>query len=86
VAVGVGDVEVALAPGGIVRCDLRAQAVRQGPVVQGIDVRNVTFRGEEDLLHSRGVLVEVLQEPLCIELMRNFIRDNPSLWNEDVGT
>ncbi len=47
---------------------------------------NVTFLGEEELLRSRGVLVEVLQEPRCIELMRNFIRDNPSLWNEDIGT
>src|SRR5215468_9948885 len=35
---------------------------------------NVTFQGEEELLRSRGVVVEVLQEPRCIELMRNFIR------------
>jgi len=47
---------------------------------------NVTFLGEEGLLRSRGVLVEVLQEPRCIELMRNFIRENPLLWNEDIGT
>jgi cytosine deaminase len=46
---------------------------------------NVTFQGEEDLLRSRGVVVEVLQEPRCIELMRSFIRANPSLWNEDIG-
>ena len=47
---------------------------------------NMTFLGEEELLRSRGVLVEVLQEPRCIELMRSFIRENPSLWNEDIGT
>jgi cytosine deaminase len=47
---------------------------------------NVTFMGEEELPRSRGVTVEVLQEPRCIELMRNFIRENPSLWNEDIGT
>jgi cytosine/creatinine deaminase len=47
---------------------------------------NITFLGEEDLLRSRGVIVEVLQEPRCIELMRNFILMNPSLWNEDIGT
>jgi cytosine deaminase len=47
---------------------------------------NVTFLGEEGLLRSRGVLVEVLQEPRCIELMRSFICANPSLWNEDIGT
>jgi len=47
---------------------------------------NQTFMGEEELLRSRGVQLEVLQEPRCIEMMRNFIRDNPSLWNEDIGT
>jgi len=47
---------------------------------------NVTFLGDEELLRSRGVIVEVLQEPHCIELMRSFIRNNPSLWNEDIGT
>ena len=47
---------------------------------------NVTFMGDEQLLRSRGVAVEVLQEPRCIELMKDFIRKNPSLWNEDIGT
>ena len=47
---------------------------------------NVTFLGEEELLQSRGVVLEVLQESRCIELMRNFIFSNPSLWNEDIGT
>lgn len=47
---------------------------------------NVTFMGEEELLRSRGVLVEVLQDPRCIELMKAFILKNPSLWNEDIGT
>jgi cytosine/creatinine deaminase len=47
---------------------------------------NQTFMGEEDLLRSRGVAVEVLQDARCIELMTNFIRDHPTLWNEDIGT
>ena len=46
---------------------------------------NRTFRGEEELLRSRGVTVEVLQEERCIELMRRFIAANPELWNEDIG-
>jgi cytosine deaminase len=46
---------------------------------------NMTFMGEEDLLRSRGVIVEVLQEPTCIDMMKQFIRKNPSLWNEDIG-
>lgn len=46
---------------------------------------NLSFLGEEALLRSRGVQVEVLQEPVCLELMRNFIADHPALWNEDIG-
>ncbi|MDR3633588.1 MAG: nucleoside deaminase [Isosphaeraceae bacterium] len=46
---------------------------------------NLTFMGEEELLRSRGVVVEVLQDPRCVELMKEFIQKNPSLWNEDIG-
>lgn len=46
---------------------------------------NKTFLGEENLLLSRGIEVEVLQDASCIELMRNFIAGNPQLWNEDIG-
>src|SRR5881396_3196122 len=46
---------------------------------------NRTFMGEEDLLRSRGVRVEVLQNEECIRLMEEFIRRNPTLWNEDIG-
>ena len=47
---------------------------------------NTTFMGEEDLLRSRGVGVEVLHEPRSIALMKEFVAKNPSLWNEDIGT
>jgi len=46
---------------------------------------NQTFLGEEDLLKSRGVTVDVLQDSECIQLMREFIKANPGLWNEDIG-
>ena len=46
---------------------------------------NRTFLGEEDLLRSRGVAVEVLHDEACIALMRAFIADRPELWNEDIG-
>lgn len=44
-----------------------------------------TFLGEEVLLRSRRVLVEVLQDPASVELMREFIAAKPALWNEDIG-
>ena len=46
---------------------------------------NRTFLGEEQLLRSRGVAVEVLQDERCIRLMSDFIRAHPDLWNEDIG-
>lgn len=46
---------------------------------------NVTFQGEEELLRSRGVKVEVVQDARCIAMMRQFIHDHPTLWNEDIG-
>ena len=46
---------------------------------------NRTFLGEEDLLRSRGVSVEVIQDARCIQLMTEFIRAHPELWNEDIG-
>ena len=46
---------------------------------------NKTFVGEEALLRSRGVSVQVLQDPACISLLSNFIRAHPDVWNEDIG-
>jgi cytosine deaminase len=46
---------------------------------------NKTFKGEEELLSSRGVSVEVVNDKECIDLMTQFIDDKPELWNEDIG-
>jgi cytosine deaminase len=46
---------------------------------------NRTFMGEEELLRSRGVAVQVLQDAACEQLLAGFIRDHPALWNEDIG-
>ena len=46
---------------------------------------NRTFLGEEDLLRSRRVTVEVLQDARCQALMAQFIQAQPTLWAEDIG-
>jgi cytosine deaminase len=46
---------------------------------------NRTFLGEEDLLQSRGVVLDVRQDDTCIALMQDFIAAHPELWNEDIG-
>lgn len=46
---------------------------------------NQTFMGEEELLRSRGVHLDVVQDAECLHLMKSFIADQPTLWNEDIG-
>ena len=46
---------------------------------------NKTFFGEEALLKARGVEVVVVDDLECKEMMKQFIHDNPELWNEDIG-
>jgi creatinine deaminase len=46
---------------------------------------NMTFMGEEALLRSRGVSVEVCQDEGCIQMMQKFIGERPDIWNEDIG-
>ena len=47
---------------------------------------NRTFLGEEALLRSRGVAHTVVDDARCRELMAQFIRANPTLWAEDIGS
>ena len=46
---------------------------------------NVTFQGPEEYVRSQGVKVEILNDSTCIQLMRDFIKAKPELWNEDIG-
>ena len=46
---------------------------------------NQTFMGEEALLRSRGVRVDVVQDERCVAMMKAFIAAHPDLWYEDIG-
>jgi cytosine deaminase len=46
---------------------------------------NVTFKGAEELFVAKGVQLRVLQDGECIEMMRDFIKNHPNIWNEDIG-
>ena len=46
---------------------------------------NVTFQGPEAYVRSRGVELVILNDPTCIQMMRDFIAAQPELWNEDIG-
>lgn len=66
-------------------CPMCSGAVLLYKVPRVVVGENRTFLGEEDLLRGRGVVVEVVQDPRCVELMARFIREHPGLWNEDIG-
>jgi cytosine deaminase len=46
---------------------------------------NTNFMGEEELLRSRGVKIEIADSEECKSLMRDFIVARPELWNEDIS-
>ena len=66
-------------------CPMCAGAVMLFGIPRVVIGENRNFQGDEELLRSRGVDVEVLQLPACIDLMETFIEQQPELWNEDIG-
>lgn len=46
---------------------------------------NRAFETSEDWLRSRGVTVDVADDPDCIELMKRMLDERPQLWLEDIG-
>lgn len=66
-------------------CSMCSGAILLYGIPRVIIGENSTFMGDEELLRSRGVRVDVLQNGECIDLMREFIKEKPELWNEDIG-
>ncbi len=66
-------------------CDMCSGAILLYGIPRVVIGENRTFLGGEDLLRSRGVTVEVLDDPQCVGMMGEFIAANPDLWNEDIG-
>jgi len=66
-------------------CDMCSGAVLLYQIPRVIVGENRTFRGPEEYVRSRGVSVEVLNDAACMQLMERFIREHPTLWNEDIG-
>ena len=66
-------------------CSMCSGAILLYGIPKVIIGENKSFMGEEEWLRSRGVKVEVLNDSRCYDLMQQFIKDHPSLWNEDIG-
>ena len=66
-------------------CPMCSGAILLYGIPRVIVGENQTFMGEEELLRTRGVQVDVLQDSTCVHLMSRVIADHPQLWNEDIG-
>jgi len=66
-------------------CSMCSGAILLYGIPKVVIGENETFMGEEELLKSRGLEVDVVHDPTCIQLMKDFILNKPQLWNEDIG-
>jgi cytosine deaminase len=66
-------------------CDMCSGAILLYGIPRVVVGENRTFLGAEAHLRSRGVQVEVLDDPRCLDMMSDFIAEHPALWNEDIG-
>lgn len=66
-------------------CDMCSGTVLLYGIPRIIIGENRTFQGPEDYVRSRGVQLEIVDDPRCRELMDAFIATHPALWNEDIG-
>ena len=66
-------------------CSMCSGAIALYGIPRVVIGENVTFLGEEEWLRSKGVQLDVVNDPRCVALMRQFIDARPDLWNEDIG-
>jgi len=66
-------------------CHLCAGAVVQFGIKKVIVGESLTFNGAREFMESHGVEVIDLENKECIDMMNEFIKNNPELWMEDIG-
>lgn len=66
-------------------CYLCAGAAVQFRIPKVIAGEATTFAGAGGFMREHGIEVVNLNLKECIDMMEQFIRTNPLLWNEDIG-
>jgi creatinine deaminase len=66
-------------------CMMCSGTIVQFKIPRVVVGEEVNFAGVPDFLRSRGIEVEILNQPDLIEMMGGFIRSSPELWNEDIS-
>ena len=80
-----GDYQRAVLYSTLSPCDMCSGTALLYKIPKIVIGENRTFQGPEDYVRSRGVELVILNDPECIQLMQDFIRARPELWNEDIG-
>ena len=66
-------------------CDMCSGAILLYGIPHVVIGENRTFRGPEEYVRSRGVVLDVRHDAECVAMMRAFTDARPELWNEDIG-
>jgi cytosine deaminase len=66
-------------------CDMCSGAILLYGIPRVVIGENRTFRGPEAYLSSRGVELDIVDDPDCYRMLQEFIHDNGALWCEDIG-
>jgi len=66
-------------------CSMCSGAILLYGIPKVVIGENHSFMGEEELLRSRGVEIELVDSQECKQLMADFMAEKPQLWNEDIG-
>ncbi len=66
-------------------CMMCSGTIVQFKIPRVVVGEEVNFAGSPEFLRSHGVEVELLNDPCLIEMMGDFIRSRPELWNEDIA-
>ena len=66
-------------------CYMCAGTIVQFKIPKVIVGESRTFSGAREFMEQHGVEVVDLNLPECVDMMENFIRKHPRLWNEDIG-
>ena len=82
---GAGDYRRATLYSTLSPCDMCTGATLLYAIPRVVVGENRTFQGPEQYMRDRGVVVTVVNDERCVQLMREFIDSRPELWNEDIG-
>jgi cytosine deaminase len=66
-------------------CDMCTGAILLYGIPRVVMGENTTFTGGEEKLLERGVELVNMRSQECMDLMAEFIRKYPEIWNEDIG-